>query len=193
MLTFYIIDTETNGLRPGWHEISQISIIRFSDRNQLSKNIKVENPERSSQEALDITGQTRYSITQGEPKEKVVESIISFLNQDGLTPEHRCLVAHQASFDKNHCHALFQSVGEFFPAVNWLDSKPLAKQWAVKLGIEKPKLSLQAALQFTGIKPLPGIHTAVADARNLYLLFKKALEEGIDYLPHIKRYEHILE
>ena len=54
MLVF--LDTETTGLMANYHEIFEISIIRVSDKVQLSRKIKVKNPKNASLEVLQITG-----------------------------------------------------------------------------------------------------------------------------------------
>jgi DNA polymerase III epsilon subunit-like protein len=191
MLNYYVIDTETTGLTPGHHEVVEISIIRCSDRHQLTKFIKAEHPDRSSPYALKITKKSMADLKVGESKEDVVSACNNFFNQDNKTPEHRCIVAHNAKFDKNFCHALWQSVNQEFPAVCWLDTMSLAKKWAKKNGINRPKLSLASVINFTGVMPVPGEHTAKADARNTYLVWKKNMDENIDYLTSIKRYPHI--
>ena len=144
-LKYYVIDTETTGLKPGWHEITQISIIRCEDRHQLSEFIRAQYPKRASKEALAITGKIEADLRYGKDRITVVEAVDNFLRSDGLTDEHRCMIAHNAAFDKNFCHELWKSVGKTFPAICWLDTKVLAKNWAFKLGLEKPKLSLAAA------------------------------------------------
>lgn len=190
-LKYYIVDTETTGLKPSWHEMHQISIIRCDDRNQLSKYIRCEHPERANDQALEITKRTRKDIIQGESLLSVIESVDSFLALDGVAKEHRCMIAHNAPFDKNFCHFAWNSCKKIFPADLWLDTKTFAKSWANKLGIEKPKLTLGAALDFTGITPVQGTaHNAITDSRNTYMLWKKGMDEGIDHLPHIKLYLH---
>lgn len=193
MLHYYVIDTETTGLKPDWHEITQISIIRCEDRHQISKFIRAHYPKRASPEALAITGKTQADLRIGEDRLTVVEAVDKFMQADQLTEEHRCMIAHNAPFDKNFCHALWKSVGRKFPAICWLDTKVLAKNWAIKLGLEKPKLNLAASLEFAGITPLPGAHNAISDSRNTYLLWKKGVEAGVDYFPAIKRYPQVIE
>ncbi len=190
-LHYYVIDLETTGLKPTWHEVTQISIIRYSDRNQFSKYIRAQYPDRASAEALEVTGRTKRDLYQGESKKSVVDAIDEWIAEDGATPEHRCMVGHNCSFDRRFSHDLWGSLNKEFPAVCWLDTKPFARQWAVKLGVEKPKLTLMASLEFTGIKPVQGaIHNAITDARNCYLLLKKGMDAGIDHLEHIKRHPH---
>ncbi len=190
-LIYYVTDTETTGLNKDWHEISQISIIRCQDRYQYSKYIKVEHPERASEEALKITQRTMADLRLGSDKKLVIEQIETWFAQDGGTEENRCIVGHNVSFDRRFLHALWESVGKKFPANHWLDTENIAKKWAVKYGIEKPRrLSLQAALEITQIKALPGAHNAISDARNAYLLWKCGQDHEIDYLINIKRDPH---
>lgn len=191
MLSYYVIDTETTGLKAGWAEITQISIIRATDRHQLSFYIKAEHPERASKEALEITNRTMSDLYKGISKEEGVDKVEKFLSEDGLTDEHRCFIAHNAPFDIRFCHALWSSVGKKLPVICWMDTKPFAKLWANKLGLEKPKLTLTASLENAGLKPVdPGVHNAISDSRNTYLLWKKGIDEGIDHTLCIKRYPH---
>lgn len=70
MIAYYILDTETTGLKAGYHEINQISVIRTSDGFQKTLNIAVDHPERASKEALDIQGKTRWDLKEGISKEQ---------------------------------------------------------------------------------------------------------------------------
>lgn len=192
-LNFYVLDTETNGLSTEYHQIFQFSIIRCSDRNQLSKYIRVDYPEKSSMESLRITGKSIDDLYNGEEKEDVIQAINEFLAQDGKTPEHRVCIAHNCSFDRRFSHALWSSVDLEFPIVNWLDSKEIARKWAKRMGLIKPKLSLAAAMEITGAKIAKGTaHDAIIDSRNCYWLFQKLLEEDVEYLPLIKRVPHLI-
>jgi DNA polymerase III epsilon subunit-like protein len=190
-MLFYILDTETNGLKAGYHEITQISIIRCSDRVQLTRDIKIEYPERSSFQALEVTGRTLYDLLSGEQKEKVVEDCEKFWAQDKKTPEHRCLVAHNASFDKRFCHALWQSCGKKFPVVCWMDTLPFVKKWAKYIGCDQKKFSLDESLKFANIPIKETLHNASSDAKHLFLLWKKGMDARIDHLSSIKRFPHI--
>lgn len=192
-LKYYIIDTETTGLSAGYHEVIEISIIRAEDRNQITKFIKAEFPQRASPEALKITNKTPKDLLKGESKETVIESINSFLAQDNCSPEHRVFVAHNAPFDKRFCHALWASNNQVFPANCWLDTKTLIKETLIKKGIAKPKdLTLKGSMLQIGAKAYEGEHNAVVDSRNCYILWKKAMENNINFLSHIKRSPHIL-
>jgi DNA polymerase III epsilon subunit-like protein len=192
-LKYYIIDTETTGLSANYHEIIEISIIRADDKHQLTKFIKAEYPQRASPEALKVTNKTPKDLLRGESKNSAVEAIDLFLSQDQSTPEHRVFVAHNAPFDRRFCHALWSSVNKIFPANCWLDTKTLVKETLVKNGISKPKdLTLKGAMSQIGAKAYEGAHNALVDSRNCYLLWKKAMDNNVNYLPHIKRSPHVL-
>jgi DNA polymerase III epsilon subunit-like protein len=192
MIQYYAIDTETTGLDPKVHEITQISIIRCSDRHQLDKYIRAEYPDKVSPQALKVTGRTYADLLKGEKKEDVVDFCEKFLFEDGLTSEHRCFIAHNARFDRDFCHALWAKLDRKFPGDLWLDTKEFTRSLAIKKGIVKPKLNLQASLEIAQVKARPGAHNAVVDTQNAYLLWKKLMSEDIDHLPHIKRTPHIL-
>jgi len=191
-LKYYIIDTETTGLKAGYHEMTEISIIRCDDRHQLTRRIKAEFPDRASEQALSITGKTIKDIIQGSKKENIVDECNAFFTQDGLTPEHRCMVAHNAPFDKRFCHALWGSCGEEFPAICWMDTIKFTKVWGNQIGRLPSNFKLATVLKFANITPMPGAHDAGSDARNTYLIWKKGIDKGIDHLEAIKRYPHIL-
>ena len=189
-IEYYIIDTETNGLKVNWNEITQISIIRCSDRTQLTRTVKCEYPERSNKIALEITGKTMQDLLLGDEKLDVVNRCNEFFAEDGKNPESRCMVAHNASFDKNHCHSLWTEVNKEFPANHWLDTIRFSRDWSKHIGKKPENFKLATVLRFAGIKALPGEHAADSDARNLYLLWKKGMDLGINHLPAVKVYRH---
>lgn len=192
-LVFYIVDVETTGLRNNYHEINEISIIRCSDRVQLTEFIKCEYPERASFDALAITKKTLADLDKGKSKEKVVELIDKFLNEDGLTSAHRCFVAHNYSFDKKFIHSLYDQVNKQCPVDLWLCTMALTKQYAKQIGLVKPKVNLHAACDIVGVKKLSDAHASKVDSRNTYLLHKDLVEvKQVDYLPFIKTAAHRL-
>ena len=186
MIKYYILDSETTGLNPNYHEIIELSVIRFDDRFQLSKNIKASYPRRYNQASLSLTGRKPEDLYKGAPKDKVVDLFNSFFEQDNLSPKERCIIAFVAHFDRNFCYKMWDSVGKVFPAENWLDAKNLGKTIAKNQGLIKPKLNLDNCLKIAGIEPVPGAHTAQGDTRNTYLLVKKAIEQGLDLISLIK-------
>lgn len=197
-LSYYIIDTETTGLKAGYNEITEISIVRCSDRHQLTKKVLCDYPDRATPMALKVTNRTFEDLLEGDSKDDVIEACNAFFAQDGKTPEHRCMVAHNASFDKRFCHDLWGSRRQSFPAICWMDTIKFAKDWSKKIGVlpevnpetGNPSFKLASVLKFANITPMPGAHDAGSDARNTYLVWKKGMELGIDHLGAIKRWPH---
>lgn len=188
-LSYYVLDTETTGLKVGYHEITQISIIRCSDRHQLSKYIRAEYPKRANPVSLEITGRTIKDIMQGISKEDAVRACTKFFNEDGQTPEHRCIVAHNATFDRKFCHELWKQCKVEFPAVCWLDTMPATREFLkFNHGIAKPKVGLKDAVAQLGIKFRGTAHNAIGDTQSTYMLREHLIKEGFDFLQHIKRF-----
>jgi len=192
-LKYFVLDTETTGLRPGHHEITEISVIRYDDRNQLTRKIKPLYPQRADWNALKATGRTKADLYKGEDREKVIAETVAFFNESEAAPEERCIIAFNAHFDRNFLFALFKELKIPFPAHCWVDARSVARVWAKKLGLVKPKLSQASVLEFTKTKTLPGAHTAIIDTRNLYFFWKNALENEIDFFPFLKNIPHSIE
>ena len=191
-LQYYVIDLETSGLKINYHECTEIGIIRATDRRQLWRNIKCEWPQNASYDALAITKKTLADLEKGFSKEEVVDLCDKFFNEDGLTPDHRCIVGHNIfKFDKRFLFALWESVGKVFPAQLWLDTIPLTKMYAKQIGLVKPKVNLHSACDIVGIKKMSEAHNAKVDSINTFLLWKNLVEEkNMDYLPFIKTASH---
>lgn len=190
-IEFYVLDSETNGLKDNYHEMTEICCIRASDRLQVARDIRLEFPERSSREALAVTGKTIEQIMRGGLSEDAVNDLENFFKLDGKTPAHRCIIAHNAPFDRKFLHALWLRHKKTFPAQLWLDTQVMARHtFKTKFGIPKPKVNLQATAELLGVKKVAGVHNAVSDARNLYFIWNKLLENKIDYLDFIKCIPH---
>ena len=192
-LQYYVIDTETSGLdSKHLHEICEISIIRCSDRFQLSKTIKCETPQTASFDALRITGKTMADLELGEVKESVVESCNKFFEQDGLTSAHRVIVAHNAAFDSRFLKKLWEKCNTRFPADMFVCTMQMCRAYLKAMGDKKPKVSLDAVLDKFALKKYAA-HTAKGDSRSTYLLWKELVENiKFDYLPFIKNEPHMI-
>lgn len=189
-IIFYCLDLETNGLRHGFHEICELSILRTVDRTQLTRQVRVENPENSSFDALRIIQKTAQELKIGVTSQSVIADVEKFVGEDGLTPAHRCLVGHNIiSFDKKFLWHLWEKNKKVFPFELYLDTIHMSRLYAKKNGIVKPKLNLQAACDLLNIKKVPGMHNAESDTRNCFLLWDK-LMNNIDYLECVKRMPH---
>lgn len=191
-LCYYVIDTETTGIKCNYHEITEIGIVRCSDKMLLWRNLRCKYPERASYDALAITNKTIEDLHYGSDPSEVVDLCNKFFNEDGLTPAHRCIICHNVSFDKRFLHALWEQEGKSFPANLWLDTMSLTREYAKKMGMIKPKINLQASCDMLGIKKSAGIHNAKSDSKNTFLLHKALVEDKkIDALPFIKTAIHI--
>jgi len=193
-LKFYVVDTETSGLRASYHEITEIGIIRVTDRMQLHRCIRCEYPERASFDALKITKKTTADLSKGYDKAAVVAECNKFFAEDGATPAARVIVGHNIiAFDKKFLHALWAEQGQEFPAHLWLDTMSLTRQFLKQAGIKTRSINLHASCDYVGVKKLSEAHNAKIDSRNNYLLYKNLIEEKkIDYLPFIKSFPHTL-
>lgn len=201
-LNYYIIDTETTGVKSSWHEITEIGVIRCVDRVQLHRCVKCDYPERANVDSLRITNKTLKDIVQGSSKQDVVDEVNKLLTEDNLTPDHRCIVAHNAAFDRRFLYALWEEVGQTFPANLFLDTIALTNDFIKKTDTSKLTLAktatgriskkLSDACDMVGVKRVAGVsHSAKIDSRNNYLLWKKLVDDHkIDYLPHIKTFAH---
>jgi DNA polymerase III epsilon subunit-like protein len=190
-IAFYILDLETNGLvSGGFHEICEFSILRASDRVQLTRQVKVDKPKNSSLDAMTITKKSMADYAKGISKSQLVADAEKFLSEDGLTPAHRCLVGHNIiNFDRKFLWALWGRYSKEFPFELFLDTLHMAKAAAKKKQLIKPKLNLSAACEIFGVKKVAGEHNALSDTRNCFFLWEKLMKE-IDYLDHISRMPH---
>lgn len=200
-LHYYVIDTETTGLKQGYHEMTEIGIIRYTDRVQLWRQIKCVYPERANFDALAITKKTMADLERGYDRDAVVAECEKFFAEDGLTPAHRCIVAHNAPFDRKFLHAMWEAAGKEFPAHLWVDTMSLTKEFLktadqsqmniVKTATGRVSTQLHACCDMVGIKKISEAHNAKVDSRNTYLLYRNLVEEKkVDYLPHIKTFVH---
>jgi DNA polymerase III epsilon subunit-like protein len=198
-ISFYLLDTETTGLKTGFHEINQISLIRVADGMQRTVNVAVVYPDRATPEALRIQKKSKYDLKKGVTKEAAVSMVDRFLEEDKQTPAHRCIVAHNASFDRRFCHALWDSVMKPFTADLWLCTMAFSKRYAKKVGFEKiaeaqgldkPKFGLAELMGGFGLPSKFGAHSAAIDTQNTLTLFNFLMEQKLDYVSLIKRHPH---
>lgn len=199
MIKYYILDVETTGLKAGYHEVNQISIIRVSDGFQKTANIAVDFPDRASPDALRIQKKRKYELKIGLPRDDVVEEIDAFFEEDDLTPAHRCIVGHSVAFDRRFCHAMWAFSGKEFKADLWLCTKSFTQRWGKKIGPDmiaksqgqpKAKYGLDMCLKAAGINPKFGAHSATIDTQNTLSLFNFLMEKKLDYVSIIKRVPH---
>jgi DNA polymerase III epsilon subunit-like protein len=198
-IEYYVLDTETTGLKVEYHEINQISVRRVSDGKHISVDIAVENPSRANYQALQIQGKTKEDLSIGMSLSEAVEIIDGFFASDNKTKAHRCIVAHKASFDKKFCWAAWDSVKKEFPADLWLCSIEFAKRYVKKYGGEKialaqnnqkVKYGLNTFMEGIGLQPKSGAHSASVDTENTVELFNWLMNSKTEHVSLIKRDPH---
>jgi len=191
-INYYILDTETTGLKAGYHEVNQISIINFQTNKQSTVNIAVAYPMRANPEALKIQNKTKYDLKDGIDRDSAVKKISEFIETDGSRPGERCIVGHNVAFDRRFVHATWEASGVKFPADLWLCTKSFTKRIADKRGMVKPKLKLADAMQIMGLDQKFGAHNAVIDTINTKNLFASLLQENIPFVRIMKNVPHNL-
>lgn len=189
-ISLIIADIETTGLKHNYHDLVEISMIRYDSMLQISRIVKADNPNRASFDALKITAKSIDDLYMGISKKQMVADIEDFLLQDGLTAEHRCIVGHNIGFDRSFIHHIWGSHDREFPASHWLDTLAICRRVAKDRGLGKIKLNLHAACDLFGIKKIAEAHTAKMDTRNNYLLMEYFINNKIPYLDLIKRIPH---
>jgi len=190
-IKYYVLDTETTGLSPKIHEITEFSIIRFSDKVNLYKSVKCDRPESASIDALRITNKTLHDLKTGMSKLEACNILEKFLNEDGTTSKARCIVGHNIQFDRNFLIAMFEECGKVFPADLWLDTLQMTRDILKNQGSNtKGRLKLADACTSMGVKLINGAHQATVDSRNTFLLWRKIKESNFDYLKYIKNIPH---
>lgn len=207
MLNYYIADVEATGVRAGWNETNQISVIRCYDGAIATKKIAVKHPERAAQQALDVQGITIEDLKNGEPIEDVVEYFHKFFQEDDTTVEHRCVVGHNVAFDRRMLHAEWGMLKKEFPAHLWLCTMKMGRAYAKKtdplkiaaaqrqidfrVKPNKPKFGLNILMQGLGLNPKDGAHDAVVDTINTKTLMEFMMNsKKIDHVSLIERIPH---
>lgn len=190
-INYYVLDVETTGLSTKVHEITEFSIVRFSDKVNLFKNVRCDRPEQASLQALQITNKTQFDLRQGMSKLEACNIIEKFLNEDNLNPEFRCIVGHNIQFDRKFLFAMFDECKKSFPANLWLDTIDMSRQIFKDNNLQtKGKLKLADACNSLGVKLINGAHQAKVDSRNTYMLWKKIKDTNFNFLPYIKTVKH---
>lgn len=196
-LRFYILDTETTGLKADFHEIHQISIIRCDDLTQMTRDIKVRWPERARLDALAVSGKKPGHLKFGEKlitSGQMVDQVSALIADDGQTPEHRVIIGHNIhTFDRRFLWEEWKRAGKIFPANHWLCTQKLGREWAKWKGRKLDSYKLESLVKFAGFEMTGIKHTAGDDAQNNWKLWLKMKEEGFDYLPFIQRNPHAPE
>lgn len=200
MIKYYILDTETTGLKTGYHEINQISIIRVEDGFQKSWNIAVENPKHASAQALQIQNKTKADLKIGITIQEAIKGVNEFLHEDGLNEASRCFIGHNVSFDRRFMQAAWEKEKQKLMADLWLCTKKYMKAYVNKVGDaevkkkqgeeEKVKYGQDRCLEGVGLTPKFGAHSASIDCQNCLTLYKFLNGQGLNEVRVIENKPH---
>ena len=203
-INYYITDVESTGLKAGFHEINQLSIIRVSDGFQKSWNIAVENPKHASSEALKVQGITRKDLEKGLQISQVVQEASDFIEEDGLNEASRCFIGHNVAFDRRFMQAAWAKEKKKLMVDLWLCTKKFMKAYTKRFGEEqvlkkqasdnpelvKVKYTQDMCLTGLGIKPKFGAHSAIIDCQNCLTLYQFLMDQGLNYARVIENKPH---
>ncbi len=210
-IVYYILDTETTGLAVDVHEINQISVMRVSDAEQVSLQIAVAHPNVYNSQALEIQGITPKDLREGVSIKEAVESINLFLEEDEKTKAHRCIVAHNAPFDRKFVHRAWERLDIEFPADLWMCTQSFGKRYVKKFGSDKiakaqadagidlkpdksgklkPKFGLNNFMVGVGLEPKIGAHSADVDVKNTLTLYNWLMNSRTEHISLIERVPH---
>ena len=212
MITYYILDTEVTGLAVDKHEINQLSVLRVVDAEPLDIQIKVKHPHIYDPRALEVQGISPSDLREGVSIEEAVEMVDSFLAEDAKTKAHRCIIAHNAPFDRKFVHRAWDNLGKEFQADLWMCTQSFAKRYVQKHGGEKiakaqldggveemkpdrygrlkPKFGLNNFMLGVGLKPKDGAHRASVDVSNTLDLYNWLMNSNTEHVSLISRIPH---
>jgi DNA polymerase III alpha subunit (gram-positive type) len=166
---FCILDTETTGLKPDYHEVIQVAAIvcneQLQEINKVSFKIKPQHIERANKKALEING---YNPRTWNPKfynhKKAMVYLSKFIVNNNPEGDSVVMTGQNIKFDYNFlCNEYEQSGVEFpFSSVT-LDLMDIAKLWSSIKNVKLRRYSLKYLAEFTKqVNTNP--HDAEADA-----------------------------
>jgi len=186
---YFGLDVESTGLKCGYHEITEISILNCQTMDQVTWLIKIKYKERCSKEAMYITQKTPEELeNRGRYIEDVLDEITEFILK-GAEKDEVCIIAHNASFDRRFVTHAYVSNNKENPIRYWLCTKEMSKKYCrTILGLQKTSHALNNLLITANIKTMEtdNIHSSEVDTRNMYRLWKKMTLAGISNTEFIK-------
>lgn len=182
------LDIETNGLAD-FHEITEISILNCSSMEQVTWDIKIKYPQRSSKDALLITGKTAQELaTRGRYIEQVIPEINEFIQSISKDPDDIIAIGHNVSFDRRFLENKWKANNSKFPVNYYLCTMEMSKRFSRNILNIKNKMSfsLSNMLKIASIKEIPGQHQSTIDVQNCYRLYMYMKSRGMPDTEFIK-------
>jgi len=194
-MKYMVIDIETTGIKCGFHEITEISILNCETLDQRVWFVKIKYPERASDDALRLTNKTRRElVSRGRFIEDILDEINEFVEEAGDELEEAVMIGHNCSFDRRFMEHAFETNNKKFKAQYWLDTVSMARKLAKNvLKIGKTSFALDRILVTAGVKNIEsGAHSSEVDVRNTFRLWKYMSQRGISNAEHIKMYPALM-
>ena len=181
-LLFCVLDTETTGLDPDYHEVIQIAAImcdQYMDEiGRTSFRIQPQWIERASRKALEING---YHPRTWNPKfythKKALKYLNSFIGKYSDSTDEIVLVGQNIKFDIDFITAAYNREGVLYPfSYTSFDLIDVVKIWEKDNDRRLKSRSLKYLSEFTGcINTNP--HDAEADAETTLDILKWFIED----------------
>jgi len=166
---FCVLDTETTGLDPIFHEVIQVAAIlcdgQLNELDRISFKLRPKFIERASEKALEVNG---YHPRTWKPDffshRKALNHLNKFLNAGTKDGSSLIMVGQNVKFDYEFMKALYDREDQFFPfAPETLDLIMVAKMWSAANDKVLKRFSLKHLAEFTNqVNTKP--HDAEADA-----------------------------
>lgn len=183
----YLLDTETTGLCSYKNDVIELSILRYSDGAQKTWHLQPTSFEHVDAGALRVNGHKledlKHQTAEGKelykPAKDVIVDVENWILEDNLPNENRVMVAHNVVFDKNMLEQLWSKCEsrDTFPfGRRTIDTSSLEFFMDLAGGGEMaPGYSLANLNKKYKIVNSKA-HTAEADTKALYEVFKKQLD-----------------
>ena len=185
----YILgDIESTGLKPGWHEITEIAILDCETLELCEWDIKIRHPERCSKEAMMVTNKTPAElISRGRYIEECADEIDDFIRSVSDDPDEIVFIGHSVSYDRTMLEHAWKAMNRRWLVNYYLDTKAMAKKFTKQiLGIQKTSHALTNMLALAGIKEAPGAHASIIDVKHTYALYMHMIQRGLKNSEFIK-------
>jgi len=168
-MIFCVLDTETTGLKPGYHEVIQVAAIlcdsQLEEFARTSFKIKPRAIELASPKALEVNG---YDERTWKPRflrhKAALNHLNKFIRSYVSDTDTVVMVGQNTQFDYNFMKSEYETFGIEFPFYSTVvDLRDVAKIWSTLNGNRLTQFSLKNLAEFTNIVN-DNPHDAEADA-----------------------------
>ena len=168
--TFVVLDFETTGLSPNYHEIIEIGACKVIQGEVVSEFSSFVKPDREiNQKITDLTSITTDDVRSAPKIKDILPKFMEFC-------EGAILVAHNADFDSNHLYRNLQKLGMYQGNLPFIDTLSVAH---ARYNKKLKKFGLEDLCKAFGVN-LAHHHRAIDDAKATTMVFIKMLDDFIN-------------